>query len=292
MNNLHIVTVATESKYYFPYLVESCKRHGQELEVLGYGEKWQGFNHKFQLMYNYLKKLPPTDIVCFVDGYDVLCVRDLNELKTEFIKTSKEKKCKIIVAQDKHTNYFFDFIHPYIFGTCKNLHLNSGTYIGYVSDVLDIIKTIYESNPDKGNDDQKLLTEYCNHNEKQFYIDVKNKFFFTQLSFLSEIYNYVNIKNNDEVVVNHEKPFFIHVPHGYLDNLIIKLGYNYDYNNKINNQIFVEEFTKKIWKGALKNYIIIFLVIIILIIIYQIFKGKIFYTIKNYKFNFLKKNKK
>ena len=39
INDLHIVTVATESKYYFPYLIESCKRHGKELEVLGYGEK-------------------------------------------------------------------------------------------------------------------------------------------------------------------------------------------------------------------------------------------------------------
>lgn len=156
MNNLHIVTVATESKYYFPYLVESCKRHGQELEVLGYGEKWQGFNHKFQLMTNYLKNLPPSDIVCFVDGYDVLCVRDLNEMKIEFIKISKEKKCKIIVAQDKHTNYFFDFIHPYIFGTCKNLHLNSGTYIGYASDLLKIIDSIYKKILTKG----KMIKNY------------------------------------------------------------------------------------------------------------------------------------
>lgn len=291
MNNLHIVTVATESKYYFPYLVKSCKKHGKELEVLGYGEKWQGFNHKFALMVDYLKKLPPNDIVCFVDGYDVLCVRDLNEMKREFIKKSKEKKCKIIVAQDKHTNYFFDFIHPYLFGTCKNLYLNSGTYIGYVSDLLKILNKIYKKNPDKEKDDQKLLTDYCNHNEKQFYVDVKNTFFFTQVSFLSEIDNYINIKNN-EVIVNHENPFFIHAPHGYLDNLIIKLGYNYDNNNKINNQIFVEEFTNKIWKGALKNYIIIFLVIIFIIIIYKFFADKILNTIKKYKFNFLKKNKK
>ena len=39
MDKLHIVTVATESKYYFPYLVESCKQNGKNLEVIGYGEK-------------------------------------------------------------------------------------------------------------------------------------------------------------------------------------------------------------------------------------------------------------
>lgn len=55
MSELHIVTVATESKYYFPYLVESCKKYGKELEVLGYGEKWKGFNWRFKLMIEYLK---------------------------------------------------------------------------------------------------------------------------------------------------------------------------------------------------------------------------------------------
>jgi hypothetical protein len=74
MNDIHIVTVATESKYYFPYLVESCKKHGLNLEVLGFGEKWTGFNMRFRLMTDYLKQLPENDIVCFVDGYDVLCV--------------------------------------------------------------------------------------------------------------------------------------------------------------------------------------------------------------------------
>jgi hypothetical protein len=53
MNNFHIVTVATESKYYFPYLLESCKNNGKELEVLGYGEKWEGLNWKFKKMIDY-----------------------------------------------------------------------------------------------------------------------------------------------------------------------------------------------------------------------------------------------
>ena len=78
MNKLHIVTVATDSQYYFPYLVESCKRNGKELEVLGMGEVWQGFNWKYVKMMEYLKTLPTDDIVCFVDGYDVVCCRNLH----------------------------------------------------------------------------------------------------------------------------------------------------------------------------------------------------------------------
>ena len=105
-DNLHIVTVVTESKYYFPYLSKSCKRHGKQLKILGYGEKWKGFNWRFKLMIEYLETLKDDDIVCFIDGYDVLCTRNLNELKSVFLKLHKEKKCKIIVGYDniKHTN--------------------------------------------------------------------------------------------------------------------------------------------------------------------------------------------
>jgi len=56
-SQLHIVTVATESKYYFPYLVQSCERNGIKLKVLGYGEKWLGFNWRLRKMIEYLKTL-------------------------------------------------------------------------------------------------------------------------------------------------------------------------------------------------------------------------------------------
>jgi hypothetical protein len=269
MNNLHIVTVATESKYYFPYLVESCKRNGSTLVVLGYGDEWKGFNYRFKLMIDYLKKLPPNDIVCFVDGYDVLCVRDLNELSSEFIKIKNKTNCKIIVAKDTMTNSVFSYIGALIFDQCKNTNINAGTYIGYASELLNIVETIYQNNPDNSNDDQILLTQYCKNNENIFHIDEKNELFFTQLTFLDEIDKYLTI-NNKDVFVNNENPFFIHAPSGFFDNLIIKLGYGYDYDNKIKNVLSIELFTIKIWKGVFKNYIILFIIFIILLLIYYI----------------------
>ena len=121
MNNLHIVTVATDPKYYFPYLVESCKRNGKELEVLGFGEKWKGFYWKYELMIEYLKSVSENDIVCFIDGYDVICTRDLNELKESFIKIKNEKNCKIIVGHDKikKNNFLFKLFHNIFF--CKTI---------------------------------------------------------------------------------------------------------------------------------------------------------------------------
>ena len=101
MDDLHIVTVATESKFYLPYLVESCKKNGKELEILGFGEKWQGFTWRFKLMIDYLENININDIVCFIDGYDVICTRNLNELKENFIKLKNETNSKIIVGYDQ-----------------------------------------------------------------------------------------------------------------------------------------------------------------------------------------------
>ena len=36
---MKLVTVATRSERYFPFLLESCERHGAKLEVLGWGQK-------------------------------------------------------------------------------------------------------------------------------------------------------------------------------------------------------------------------------------------------------------
>jgi predicted phosphohydrolase len=107
---MHIITVATNNEFYFPYLKESCLKNGKELTVLGFGEKWQGFNWKFAKMIEHLKKLKSKDIVCFVDGYDVICTRNLNELQNKFIKIKNETGCKIIVGYDNKSTAMTDQI--------------------------------------------------------------------------------------------------------------------------------------------------------------------------------------
>ena len=159
MDKLHIVTVATDPKYYFPYLVESCKKNGKELEVLGMGEVWQGLNWKFLKMIEYLKTLPTDDIVCFIDGYDVICCRNLNQLVYEFKEIKERTGCKLVVGHDKKSTMMS--LSVLFFGSCNNNNINSGTYIGYVKDTLEIIQKIYELNPKNDADDQVLMTQYC-----------------------------------------------------------------------------------------------------------------------------------
>ena len=270
MNNLHIVTVATHSQYYFPYLVESCKRNGKELTVLGYGEKWKGFNWRFKLVLDHLNKLNRTDIVCFVDGYDVICTRNLNKLADEFLKLKNKYNCKIVVGEHKSIvnnklTYVFDLFLNYYFGKCKNRSLNAGTYIGQVNDMLEVLDKIYNLYPINNADDQLLLTKYCKLNPNNIYIDTKNELFLTLESSYQEINQYMEFRDN-KVYYQNNAPFFIHgAGRTYLDNIIIKM--NYPYEDKINVQIYNDFNNNIMFRVENSNTCIVIITIIIIIIL-------------------------
>jgi hypothetical protein len=273
MDNLHIVTVATKKKYYFPYLVESCKKNGKELVVLGFGEEWQGFAWKFKLIIDYLKTLDDNDIVCFIDGYDVICTRNLLELKNTFIEIKNKTQCKIIVGHDKIvTDNFIYYLSKKIvtmyFDTCNNISLNSGTYIGYAKDLLEVLILTYNTEPQYAADDQKLLIKYCNLNPNNVFIDIDNNIFLTIAKPLGNIDYLLSIKNN-EIIYNNNNPFFIHAPGGtYLDNVIKLLGYKIP--KSIDNQIFYNgtvERVKNFITFNTKHYISIYIYIYIYILI-------------------------
>lgn len=270
---MHIVTVATESKYYFPYLKESCRRHGKELDVLGWGEKWEGFNWKHIKMMEYLKSKPANDIVCFMDGYDVLCLRNLNDMEKVFKTIHKRTNCKMVVSEDISIQAVFHFFGKLKFGTCQNVKLNAGLYIGYVKDILNIIEKIYNLNPKNDADDQELMTKYCNMNN-DIYIDKDTELFLSISDSLKEIDNHIIYDNG--IVYKGNRPFFIHGPaYTYLDNLINKLGYG---ECNIKNELFNNYFEKKlfvyIYGGLFNIYTIIVLILLLIINNLNILKFK------------------
>jgi len=169
--NVEIITVSTDDKFYYPYLVESCKKNKGKLTTLGMGEEWRGYNWKFRKMIDYLNTLNDDIIVCFVDGYDVISCRDLTELAYEFIKLKNKYKCKIVAGCDDYGFTGKKIVAHISFGKCDNHYLNTGTYIGYVKDLKDIISKIYQLNPSDSADDQVLMIQYYNENPGEIYID-------------------------------------------------------------------------------------------------------------------------
>ena len=276
---LHIVTVATEEKYYFPFLKSSCQKNGISLTVLGMGEKWQGFNWRYQKMLEFLKKTDPNDIVCFVDGYDVICSRNLLELPAEFERISNKTRCKIIVGQDNISNFFNKIFSYLTFGTCNGIFLNAGTYIGYSKDIREIIQNIYALNPRNDADDQVLMTRYCSKNSSDFYIDVKGDIFLCVVDTLNDIDE--QVISQTQINTHNNGPFFIHANgYGILDNTIRRLGY--DPENQLEKLDIPSQYKKDILYNKLFMYfwiflrdwffiIIIFLIIILFLLFLYIF---------------------
>ena len=272
MNDVHIITVSTDSKYYFLYLKESCRRNGKQLEVIGYGETWEGFNWKYKKMIDYLKHIKSTDIVCFVDGHDVICTRNLRELKDEFINVKNRTGCKMIVGSENRISYFNQFITSLYFSNCNNLHLCSGTYIAYANDMLEILTKIYNMNPVDDADDQILMTNYCKKFSNEIYIDVDNEIFLTLTSSMNDIGKHVYYKNN-KLYYNNKNPFFLHAPSfSILDSIIVKLGYDKSCN--VSNQLMKKGVDKFFVYSYACKYIIIICVLLIVLMVCLIYNKK------------------
>ena len=269
----HIITIATNSELYFPYLVDSCKKNGIPLTVLGYGEKWTGFTFRFDKMIQYLKKLDPNDVVCFIDGYDVICVRNLNEMTDVFLQLKKKNNCKIVIAENNIIMNNLYNVVLYItvktsFDKCKNKLINAGSYIGQVKDILYVLEQVYTG--DNTLDDQKILVKYCKTNPNDFYIDLKNELFLTIDRPFDSIHPYLTVKNN-KIYYNNNRPFFIHGNgHTYLDSTLDLIGYkNVNINHKLyyknKSKYFISTYFNEVCYVSI--YILIFIVLFIYIMV-------------------------
>jgi hypothetical protein len=217
----HVVTVATDPQRFFPVLVESCKRNGAELEVLGWGTKWQGFAHKFQLMRQFVASTPPNDIVLFVDGYDVLMLESQDEVLRKYHTFARP----VVVSCERGTSRLYDYSSQRIFGDrCHGQRINSGCYMGPAKHLVVMFDTMCQQFDCSvgAQDDQQMLTAIC-HNTDFFlkYVDIDED----QLMFLTgtrstlldttipldgEVFRVDH--DNHKIIVNYnnQSPSFIH----------------------------------------------------------------------------------
>jgi hypothetical protein len=120
---LHIVTYSTDemrSKYL------NCPK----IINLGRGKTWNSYIDKINAMRTYLQVLPANDIVCFIDGFDV--VSFLPKTETEIIDVFEQQQADILFSSE--TNCFPWSHVASLYPTSISLYkyLNSGGYMGYV----------------------------------------------------------------------------------------------------------------------------------------------------------------
>lgn len=295
---MKLVTVATHSERYYPYLKLSAEKYGHDLVTLGWGEKWQGFTWRLELIKKYLTTVARDEIICIIDGYDVVVLQDPKTIETTFIRNINGDKSKIFISKEQYShngleNTILSYIQSYVFTKCKNEYLNAGSYMGTASTIIDFISDLCNEYKCESNmNDQRLLQDYCTNHSDKFIVDDTCETFVVINSTISSIkpgeYD-ISFKNNRLVYKDNVYPAFFH-GNGYtdFDYIIKELGYDTtlfkaDGESKVKyvwDQIkhYIPYMIQRCW-----IYIIIFIILIVYIFKKPIFKKSIFKN-RSYRF--------
>ena len=144
---LHLVTHGTDSSK-MVYLNARVKNLATKA--------WSGFKDKLVAMREFLATLPPNDVVCFVDGYDVTCFFDSTEVLEKF------KAFGVDVLFSAETSCYPWSHVQQLYPATGSLYryLNSGGYMGYVAALQQVLSRDMSACPC----DQGYMTYYyLNH---------------------------------------------------------------------------------------------------------------------------------
>lgn len=162
--------------------VESAYHHSIKLTILGWGEKWLGLSQKLTAAYNYAKSIPPTDVLMFVDAFDVMFAGTPEYIMEQFRASSKtgvlfaaECGCWPQIMENKGHDCFY----AYPKSPTPYRYLNSGTWIGIADQsaamLLDIIN---KAGSDFANaNDQKLVSDMFIHKQHGIELDYYSRVF-------------------------------------------------------------------------------------------------------------------
>lgn len=250
----YIITYATHNEKYLELL-----KSNQDIIILGLGQRWSGFKSKVDSTVNFCQKVKPQDVVCFIDGFDSVILESKKEILERFLKLNK--KIVFSKASNKIT-VRTKYIQDKLFGNCNNNRLNTGMYIGYAKDIINVWSG-FSSN----NDDQKFITNKCqtNKHNDNIAIDLDNYIF----------YNY---SPNDKLKIDKGK-LFIDNKNNYvciisspgdqdINRILIQLGFK--------NLPTVKKQVKRRFLTYFQNFIPEFLLLLVVIGIFVIFKINIY----------------
>ena len=198
MEKINIITYATHSDGLFDKLINN--KYNIEITVLGWGTKWKNYkDNKAKGIYNYIIKQPKNGITVYLDGFDTLINKNIDNLINDF----KKQNCKILLSKDnteliKTFVKIREWVYKKNFEEFENIKLNAGMFMGYNKNLVNFLKCVVN---DKDKDDQKSFNKCINHynikidinetifkNTKKIYYDNNNiKSYF--ISFPGGAYN-------------------------------------------------------------------------------------------------------
>lgn len=175
---LYVCTYSTHPEGYFEALAESAARLDIKLNVLGWGDKWEGFGQKYRATLNFLENLDPDDVVMMIDGFDVVLnqpaavilerFRDHGGFEGRFITCAEG--CdhfwmtfhNLLFRENHNMGTAWPDVPHFVPNNLKLQLLNAGCWITTIRKARELLKDI-----EPGDNDQKVLTaKYLAQNEK------------------------------------------------------------------------------------------------------------------------------
>lgn len=232
---LHVCTVASHHTRRLTQLLESCKRQGISLDILGMGKPFRGFTEKIIQVQEYLETLPDSDVVMFVDAYDVLILATGEHILDAFLSMN----APFIVSGEKICFPDKELACKYPKSPTPFAYINSGGYIGYVGYIKQLFKDFPSFKAE--DDDQRLVTtNYLEHPDK-YCIDYHCQIFLTTYDMRYDELDIDKKRGAVHNVVTHTTPCVIHGNSK-------SLWYQYIYN-----RLFPKEYAQQGTTSAIKN---------------------------------------
>jgi hypothetical protein len=187
-----LVTYATHNSGYLNALKESSKLNGYELIILGENKKWEGFTQKFFDILLFLKTKSMNEIICFVDGFDVLTLGTKDEFINKFNSFNTDK----VIFSASKDNFILQLIFGKINSNDSNFEYNrlcTGAYVGYCNKIIELFENICEIHKLKVDDDDQKNISVCYVNCKNcLQLDYNNSLFYCVES-SNGIFEYINL---------------------------------------------------------------------------------------------------
>ena len=165
INKFMLITVATEDNDQLERFRKSCEYFNVPYKILGLGKEWNGGEaengvlkgfgggQKINLLRDELKSWSDVKnhVIMFTDSYDVVLLQNPQEILNKF----RQFNSNIIFSSEKTCWPSPELSEKYPESLTEYKYLNSGGFIGYVSDILELIK----DEIDDKDDDQLYYTQ-------------------------------------------------------------------------------------------------------------------------------------
>ena len=149
-----MVTYATHSNGLFPKLVRNA--YNVPVTVLGWGKSWKGFMDQLRAVPEFCSKVPQSDLVIFLDGFDSVINRHPDGAVARFLAIDPPTGILVSVEPGSGMERWF---MAHVFGSnYTRCMINSGMYMGYAGPLRSFLSTVLQQST---SDDQRAFNNSC-----------------------------------------------------------------------------------------------------------------------------------